>query len=60
MSCILSVPKFYRVVLFKWLKAYPSEYFGRVLQVLQNFLSFILTSKATNLDPTSVVLVLET
>eukprot|EP01034_Spumella_vulgaris_P026028 gene26026-32554_t len=59
-SCILSLPKYYRVLLFKWLKAYPSEYFGRVLQVLQNFLTYILTARATNLDATSVVLVLET
>lgn len=60
MSCILSLPKYYRSLLFRWLKGYPSEFFGRVLQVLQNFLTYILTAKATNLDATSVVLVLET
>lgn len=46
--------------MFKWLKSYPSEYFSRVLQVLQGFLSLILTNKSLNLDPTPVILVLET
>jgi hypothetical protein len=54
------VPKYYRLILFKWLKSYPSEYFGRVLQVLQGFLTHILTNKSLNLDPTPVILVLET
>ncbi len=57
---ILSIPKYYRLILFKWLKSYPSEYFGRVLQVLQGFLTLILTNQALKLDPTPVVLVLET
>jgi hypothetical protein len=57
---ILSVPKHYRMVLFKWLKSYPSEYFGRVLQVLQGFLTHILSNKSLNLDPWPVILVLET
>lgn len=57
---ILAVPKHYRLILFKWLKLYPSEYFGRVLQVLQGFLSHILGHRSLNLDPTPVVLVLET
>jgi hypothetical protein len=57
---ILSVPKYYRLILFKWLKSYPSEYFGRVLQVLQGFLTHILTNKSLNLDPTPVIMVLET
>jgi hypothetical protein len=57
---ILSVPKPYRMVLFKWLKSYPSEYFGRVLQVLQGFLTHILSNKSLNLDPWPVILVLET
>jgi len=56
----LSIPKYYRLILFKWLKSYPSEYFGRVLQVLQGFLTLILTNQALKLDPTPVVLVLET
>jgi hypothetical protein len=48
------------MVLFKWLKSYPSEYFGRVLQVLQGFLTHILSNKSLNLDPWPVILVLET
>lgn len=57
---ILSIPKYYRLILFKWLKSYPSEYFSRVLQVLQGFLSLILRQKSLNLDPTPVIMVLET
>ena len=57
---ILSLPKMYRLLLFKWMKSYPSEYFGRVLQILQNYLSYALNNKTANLDPTPAVLVLET
>lgn len=57
---ILAVPKYYRLILFKWLKSYPSEYFGRVLQVLQGYVTLVLTNKSLNLDPTPAILVLET
>lgn len=57
---ILGLPKMYRLLLFKWFKSYPSEYFGRVLQILQNYLSFALENKTANLDPTPAVLVIET
>lgn len=57
---ILGIPKYYRIILFKWLKSYPSEYFSRVLEVLQGFLSFALSSRSLALDATPVVMVLET
>jgi hypothetical protein len=56
---LLAIPKSFRVMFFGWLKHFSSEYFSRVLLVLGKFLSFILTNKASNLDPTPVVLVLE-
>lgn len=57
-SGILSLPKSYRIMLFSWLKQYPSEYFSRVLQVFNDFLSFALTSKINNIDPAPVVIVM--
>jgi len=57
---ILGIPKYYRIILFKWLKSYPSEYFSRVLQVMQGFLSFALSSRSLGLDTSPAVMVLET
>jgi hypothetical protein len=56
---ILAIPKSYRVMFFGWLKHFSSEYFSRILLVMQSFLSFILTNKASNLDSTPVVLVID-
>jgi hypothetical protein len=56
---ILSLPRSYRVVLFSWLKGYASEYFARVVKVLQNFLTFTCEDTVTKLDSSPVVLVLE-
>lgn len=58
-SGILAIPQTYRVMFFGWLKYFPSEYFSRIVAVMQSFLTFILTDRVTKLDPTPVVLVLE-
>ena len=42
---VLALPKSYRIQLFGWLKSYESEYFSRVIYVLQAFLSYVLTNK---------------
>ena len=56
---ILSLPKSYRILLFGWLKDYESEYFARIIKVLQNYLSFTCEDSASNLDSSPPVLVLE-
>jgi hypothetical protein len=56
---ILALPKSYRVLLFSWLKNYEPEYLIRVVEVLQNFLSFACEDKVTKLDCTPTVMVLE-
>ena len=58
-SGILALQKTARAQLFGWLKHYPSEYFSRVLSVLQAYLSFALGQHHTNADPTAVIMVLE-
>jgi hypothetical protein len=32
-SGILAIPKSFRVMFFKWLRHFPSEYFARIIQV---------------------------
>jgi alpha-tubulin suppressor-like RCC1 family protein len=59
-SSILSLPKALRLELFKRMKSYPSEYFGRIVTVMMQFLHLILTDKTLGLDSTPVILVLET
>ncbi len=59
-SSILGLPKMYRLLLFKWLKSYPSEYFSNIIQIMQNYISFALENKFANLDVTPAVLLLET
>jgi hypothetical protein len=44
---------------FSWLKHFSSEFFSRILLVMQTFLSFILSNRATNFDATPVVLVID-
>jgi hypothetical protein len=56
---ILALPKSYRVLLFSWLKKYEPEYLIRVVQVLQNFLSFACEDKVTRLDCSPTVMVLD-
>ena len=58
-SGILALQKTARAQLFGWLKHHPSEYFSRVLSVLQAYLSFALGQHHTNADPTAVIMVLE-
>lgn len=41
---ILAVPKTVQQTLFGWLKHYPSEYFTRIVLVLQGFLSYCIAS----------------
>jgi len=58
-SGILAIPQTYRLMFFGWMKKFPSEYFSHIVSVMQSFLTFILTDRLTKLDPTPVVLVLE-
>lgn len=58
-SGILAIPTSLRVMFFGWMRHFPSEYFSRIVRVMQAFLSFVLTDELTKLDPTPVVLVLE-
>jgi alpha-tubulin suppressor-like RCC1 family protein len=58
-SGILALPRMSRQQLFGWLRSYPSEYFARVVQVIQGYLSYGLTSRANNIDTSPAVLVLE-
>ena len=58
---ILAIPNIHRKTLFKWLGCYPSEYFGRILQVLLGFLACIVGNSALRtIDVSPVVMVLET
>jgi len=56
---ILALPKESRRLVFGWLKAYPSEFFARVLHVLQNFITFALATSSHSIDPSPAVLILE-
>ena len=60
-SGILALPRMSRTQLFGWLRAYPSEYFARIVRVVQGYLSFGLSAsaRAQNIDPSPAVLVLE-
>ena len=40
---MLALPKAYQVILFGWYREYKSEYFSRVLPVLQEYINFALT-----------------
>lgn len=55
---ILSLPKQYRLQLFSWLRGLASEYFARVVNVMQAYLTYCLTAKVVRLNPAPVVLVL--
>lgn len=58
-TAILAIPKSYRVMFFGWLKHFSSEYFSRIVLVMQSYLSFILTERSANLDPAPAVLVID-
>ena len=60
-SGILALPSTTKRQLFGWLRAYPSEYFARVVQVIQGYLSYGLgaSGRANNIDSSPAVLVLQ-
>jgi len=58
-SGILALPRQSRQQLFGWLRSYPSEFFARVVLVIQGYLSYGLTSKANDIDAAPAVLVLQ-
>jgi hypothetical protein len=58
-SGILALPRTSRQQLFGWLRYYPSEYFARVVLVIQGYLTYGLTSKANDIDSAPAVLVLQ-
>ena len=55
---ILALPSSYRAILFGWLRSYESEYFAQILNVLESYLSYILTNSYVRADPCPVTLVL--
>lgn len=59
LSGMLALPSTYQVVLFGWYRSYASEYFSRALLVLQEYISFALTSKVTGINPVHAVLVMQ-
>lgn len=59
LSGILALPKSCRLILFSWLKSYPSEYFSRIVSVIHGYLMFGFTNSAMNIDPAPAVLVLD-
>lgn len=60
-SAVLSLPKDSQRLLFGWLKHLPSEYFGRVVNVMQQYVTFTLTQPGQNrTDASAAVMILET
>mmetsp|Transcript_54985 Transcript_54985/g.159668 ORF Transcript_54985/g.159668 Transcript_54985/m.159668 type:complete len:1155 (-) Transcript_54985:465-3929(-) len=60
-AAVLSLPKDSQRLLFGWLKRLPSEYFGQVVDVIQQFISFVLTQPGQNKgDASAAVLMLRT
>lgn len=60
-SAVRSLPKDSQRLLFGWLKHLPSEYFGRVIDVMQQYITFTLTQPGQNRsDASAAVLMLET
>lgn len=60
-QAVRSLPKDSQRLLFGWLKRLPSEYFGRVVDVVQQFVSFVLTQPGQNQgDASAAVLMLRT
>jgi alpha-tubulin suppressor-like RCC1 family protein len=58
-SGILALPRLSRNQLFGWLKGYASEYFARIVKVVQGYLSYGFSNRANNIDPSPAVLVLD-
>jgi len=60
-AAVLSLPKDSQRLLFGWLKRLPSEYFGRVVNVMQQYITFVLTQPGQNRnDASAAVLMLQT
>ncbi|CAE8703017.1 unnamed protein product, partial [Polarella glacialis] len=58
---VLSLPKDSQRLLFGWLKHLPSEYFGRVVNVMQQYITFTLTTSGQNTsDASAAVMMLQT
>eukprot|EP00930_Biecheleria_cincta_P085989 TRINITY_DN7535_c0_g1_i2.p1 TRINITY_DN7535_c0_g1~~TRINITY_DN7535_c0_g1_i2.p1 ORF type:complete len:1110 (+),score=208.72 TRINITY_DN7535_c0_g1_i2:323-3331(+) len=60
-GAVNSLPKNSQRLLFGWLKHLPSEYFGRVVEVMQQYVTFTLTQPGQNRsDASAAVLMLQT
>lgn len=60
-AAVLSLPKDSQRLLFGWLKRLPSEYFGRVVEVMQQYVTFTLTQPGqSRSDASAAVLMLQT
>ncbi|CAE8676712.1 unnamed protein product, partial [Polarella glacialis] len=60
-GAVLSLPKDSQRLLFGWLKHLPSEYFGRVVNVMQQYITFTLTTSGQNTsDASAAVMMLQT
>mmetsp|Transcript_5168 Transcript_5168/g.15168 ORF Transcript_5168/g.15168 Transcript_5168/m.15168 type:complete len:1089 (-) Transcript_5168:75-3341(-) len=60
-AAVLSLPRDSQRLLFGWLKRLPSEYFGRVVEVMQQYVTFTLTQPGQNRsDASAAVLMLRT
>eukprot|EP00929_Paragymnodinium_shiwhaense_P079759 TRINITY_DN41575_c0_g1_i1.p1 TRINITY_DN41575_c0_g1~~TRINITY_DN41575_c0_g1_i1.p1 ORF type:complete len:1105 (-),score=294.13 TRINITY_DN41575_c0_g1_i1:80-3394(-) len=60
-SAVLSLPKDSRRLVFGWLKRLPSEYFARVVDVMQQYVTFTLTQPGQNQgDASAAVMMLQT
>ena len=59
-SALLSLPQRQRNVLFIWIADLPSEFFSRVVSMMQGYLTFLRTEKTVKtLDATPVCLILK-
>ncbi|CAJ1327670.1 unnamed protein product [Effrenium voratum] len=60
-AAVLSLPKDSQKLLFGWLKHLPSEYFGRVVDVMQQYVTYVLTQPGQNQsDVSAAVMMLQT
>lgn len=55
---ILALPKLHRLYFFTQFKHFPSEYFLRVITVLQTYISFCISAAGCGLDYVAAILVL--
>eukprot|EP00928_Gymnodinium_smaydae_P032052 TRINITY_DN23325_c0_g1_i1.p1 TRINITY_DN23325_c0_g1~~TRINITY_DN23325_c0_g1_i1.p1 ORF type:complete len:1132 (-),score=226.18 TRINITY_DN23325_c0_g1_i1:121-3453(-) len=61
MGAVLSLPKDSQRLLFGWLKHLPSEYFARVVDIMQQYITFVLTQPGQNKsDASAAVMMLQT